>query len=262
MPSSIRSMGSINRSRSMGDILDYNTLKKYNQENLCSIYVNGNTSRAITGIVDPEKSTKFSVSATYKPLVDQSRFLEKAQDVYNLTSAAWDSNPQVMINSLRLSEKNFKGFNAEDKFSISLSVPVMHPDDNPNRLAYDMLKFACGIRADDKGGSDVIKVFNEDVKAEFVLYAPNYYRIKYVPSPGGGTGGISDIPVNACTVQIGTRFRYDNVLINNVAATFSNTVYHDGKPTWLTLDISFEYWRQIDIKNIESFLMVNSNGVY
>lgn len=242
--------------RSIRHILDYETLKKYNPENLVTISVMGG-GNPVAGIMDPDGQSKFAVQATYKPLVDQSTFLQKAQDPVNLVSTEW-GNPQVMINSLRLSEKSFKGFEAKNGFAVRLSVPVMCEEDNPAQIAYTILSYACGTRASGANNNgvestDKVKAFGQDVEAEFVLYAPNKYRIIYQ----GGTGGKLDVPQNATQIRVGNRFLYSNVLINNAEASFSDTVYHDGKPTFLNMTVSFEYWRQIDLSTLGDFLMLN-----
>ena len=246
--------------RSSTKYIDYDRLKHENKENLCTISVNNSSAGSITGILDTQSNISIGAKADYKDYWDNLQAFQTLQNYQGLVGSAAGGEkqmPQVSLKSLRLSEQNYMGSTVND-FNIKINVPIISQNDDPWGIAIGMLEYVIGERSSDISISDIfgiesnkIQSFVSGAEKELVIYAPHRYRIRWSNNDITKAGGAEDRPEGCANIRIGSRFKFDNMLITNVSCDFNNIVYVDGKVTDLGIQFSFRPWRLPDLSEVK-----------
>lgn len=223
-------------------LIDYKRLLNENPHYVASVNIDGSTSQPIQGIIVADSQFAFGATTQYSDSIPPDQWSKKFNTWAGLGANA-AQQPQVALQSLRMSEQSFNGFNVND-FSINLTIPVITQYDDPYTVGMRLLSYCVGTRfgknSDVTETDNTLQAAASQVGYEMILKAPNNYHVIYDDSK---LSGGNDRPVGSATIKIGERFMFEQCLITSVTCNYSNVVYSDGKVTWVGIDFSWKFWR-------------------
>ena len=203
----------------------------------CKI-INEDNYKTIQGVYNSDAPFSVSASSNYE---DQFEFPFQDQINKIMAGGNWIRNmqgkSQFIFKSLRMSEQRWTG-SESPSFPIRIDIPIIRASDAPWHTIRDCLEATCGTRNEKGLGGQVQKT-----ETGFQIFAPNGYRVEYSTSATG-----RDVPKGTYTIQLGEGkdkcwFRMPNAIITSMNASIGSKKYYDGNPTFVSIDISFRFWR-------------------
>lgn len=263
MSSSFSFYNPINRetlkANSLASIIDYEVIKRNNPNYILSLFVpltpGANAGNyQIDGIITNSSMT-IGARSNYEDMLPASGFIEKLNKHVTGVGGAITNKPQVALQSLRMSEQHFMGYEVSP-ISFEMTIPILTSyQESPSVAARTLLTYAVGVRAGDSEYSNNIRPTSSVYSSaanEFVVYAPHRYKVNW--QTGGAAGGANDTPEGAATIIVGNYYRFNDMLITDASATFDNIFYNDGKPRRVKLSFTARYWRNPRMGDIASWM--------
>lgn len=198
--------------------------------------------KSIVGIYNSDAPFTISSQSNWEDTFEMPQVVDKLSGALN-----WVENmagkTQFILKSLRMTEKRWTGSSAPT-FSITIDIPIVRKKDAPWTVVKYVMQAVSGTMNDYNSQGQVTSA--ED---SFQIFAPNGYGVTYAKGAKD-----SDVPKGTYTVSLGSGsccwFRMQNAVITSASCNIGSKKYYDGNPTFVSVSIGFEFWRQPLLEDI------------